>query len=82
MGRRHACKTNKMPSRDAYNKIIGAGLNTHEDNTLSHPGPFLCYIISMVEQYGLGDPLVDPAEAKIDIVFIHGLGGDRARTWT
>ncbi|KAH8704539.1 Alpha/Beta hydrolase protein [Phaeosphaeriaceae sp. PMI808] len=36
----------------------------------------------MSEQYGLGDPLFDPAEAKIDIVFIHGLGGDRARTWT
>ncbi|KAI9763799.1 MAG: hypothetical protein M1839_006309 [Geoglossum umbratile] len=36
----------------------------------------------MAEQYGLGDPLFDPAEAKIDIVFIHGLGGDRARTWT
>ncbi|KAF2476197.1 putative ribonuclease p/mrp subunit [Lindgomyces ingoldianus] len=36
----------------------------------------------MAEQYGLGDPLFDPQEAKIDIVFIHGLGGNRTSTWT
>lgn len=36
----------------------------------------------MAEQYGLGDPLYDPADAKTDIVFVHGLGGDRIRTWT
>lgn len=62
-----------MPSRDACNIIIGAGLNTLDDNTLSSsysitylPGSFLCYIISMADQYGLGDPLFDSAEAKIE----------------
>lgn len=36
----------------------------------------------MAEQHGLGDPFFETPEAKVDIVFIHGLGGDRVRTWT
>ncbi|KAF9893431.1 hypothetical protein FE257_010743 [Aspergillus nanangensis] len=36
----------------------------------------------MAEQYGLGETLCDPPGANIDIVFVHGLGGDRIRTWT
>ncbi|KAI0502829.1 Alpha/Beta hydrolase protein [Xylaria bambusicola] len=32
---------------------------------------------------GLGDILFDPKEkAKVDIVFVHGLGGGRTETWT
>ncbi|KAI0439307.1 Alpha/Beta hydrolase protein [Xylaria telfairii] len=32
---------------------------------------------------GLGDILFDPGEkGKVDIVFVHGLGGDRIDTWT
>ncbi|OOQ90744.1 hypothetical protein PEBR_03506 [Penicillium brasilianum] len=32
---------------------------------------------------GLGDPLFDPKEdGKVDIVFVHGLSGDRVDTWT
>ncbi|CAG8956091.1 hypothetical protein HYFRA_00011875 [Hymenoscyphus fraxineus] len=33
-------------------------------------------------RYGLGEPLADPKDAKVDIVFVHGLGGDRIGTWT
>ncbi|KAF2726427.1 putative ribonuclease p/mrp subunit [Polyplosphaeria fusca] len=36
----------------------------------------------MSESHGLTDPLFDSPEAKVDIVFLHGLGGDRTRTWT
>lgn len=36
----------------------------------------------MAEQYGLSDPLFDSLEANIDIVFVHGLGGCRVKTWT
>jgi hypothetical protein len=55
-----------MPSRDAQNEIIGAGLypSAHDANYLR--GPLLCYIISMAQQYGLGEPLFDPTEAKIE----------------
>ncbi|CAG8982619.1 hypothetical protein HYALB_00008111 [Hymenoscyphus albidus] len=36
-------------------------------------------------RYGLGEPLADPKDAKVEkksIVFVHGLGGDRIGTWT
>ncbi|KAI1873600.1 hypothetical protein JX265_005222 [Neoarthrinium moseri] len=34
-------------------------------------------------RWGLGDALFDPKEkAKVDIVFVHGLNGDRFDTWT
>ncbi|CAO2649496.1 Nn.00g068810.m01.CDS01 [Neocucurbitaria sp. VM-36] len=36
----------------------------------------------MAEQYGLREALFDPDEAKADIVFVHGLGGNRIWTWT
>ncbi|RMI99068.1 hypothetical protein BHE90_017405 [Fusarium euwallaceae] len=38
-----------------------------------------------MEPHGLGEPLHDPQfpqDAKVDIVFIHGLNGDRVKTWT
>ncbi|KAK8209217.1 Alpha/Beta hydrolase protein [Phyllosticta capitalensis] len=31
---------------------------------------------------GLGEPLADPPNATVDIVFVHGLGGDRINTWS
>ncbi|KAK4448731.1 putative ribonuclease p/mrp subunit [Podospora aff. communis PSN243] len=34
------------------------------------------------ESNGLGEPLADASDAKVDIVFVHGLMGDRVRTWT
>lgn len=56
------------------NKILPAGLGAYNYiiqhrkfySTACFTGPLLCYIISMTEQYGFGDPLVDPAEAKIE----------------
>ncbi|KAF5001057.1 hypothetical protein FDECE_11072 [Fusarium decemcellulare] len=38
-----------------------------------------------MEPHGLGEPLYDPPspeDAKVDIVFVHGLNGDRVKTWT
>lgn len=36
------------------------------------------------DKAGLGDPLYQPKDGKaqVDIVFVHGLGGDRINTWT
>ncbi|KAF2807646.1 uncharacterized protein BDZ99DRAFT_489297 [Mytilinidion resinicola] len=34
------------------------------------------------EVLGLSKPFVDPADAKVDIVFVHGLNGGRESTWT
>ncbi|KAK8232528.1 putative ribonuclease p/mrp subunit [Phyllosticta capitalensis] len=36
----------------------------------------------MATSTGLGGALSDPLNATTDIVFVHGLGGDRVRTWT
>lgn len=36
----------------------------------------------MEDVYGLGKPLADPKDAKVDIVFVHGLNGNRVTTWT
>ncbi|KAK7514089.1 uncharacterized protein IWZ02DRAFT_493226 [Phyllosticta citriasiana] len=30
----------------------------------------------------LGEPLADPLNATVDIIFVHGLGGDRVNTWS
>lgn len=38
--------------------------------------------VKMVETNGLKPVLFEPADAKVDIVFVHGLGGDRTSTWT
>ncbi|QPC78322.1 hypothetical protein HYE68_009074 [Fusarium pseudograminearum] len=38
-----------------------------------------------MEPNGLGEPLYEPGspqDAKVDIVFVHGLNGDRIKTWT
>ncbi|EED12083.1 ribonuclease p/mrp subunit, putative [Talaromyces stipitatus ATCC 10500] len=32
--------------------------------------------------FGIGEPLSNPPEAKVDIVFVHDLGGHRINTWT
>lgn len=37
---------------------------------------------NMAERVGFGTPLHNPEDAKVDIVFVHGLGGDRIGTWT
>ncbi|KAK3941299.1 Alpha/Beta hydrolase protein [Diplogelasinospora grovesii] len=36
----------------------------------------------MLDSNGLAEPLMDPPDAKVDIVFVHGLTGDRVNTWT
>ncbi|KAF4461304.1 ribonuclease p mrp subunit [Fusarium albosuccineum] len=41
--------------------------------------------MTTMEPHGLGEPLYDPPspeDAKVDIVFVHGLNGDRVKTWT
>ncbi|KAK7189586.1 uncharacterized protein CC84DRAFT_1163034 [Paraphaeosphaeria sporulosa] len=36
----------------------------------------------MAERVGFGTPLYSPDNAKVDVVFVHGLGGHRINTWT
>ncbi|KAI1205958.1 uncharacterized protein F4807DRAFT_464190 [Annulohypoxylon truncatum] len=36
----------------------------------------------MEDPCGLGKPVTDPKDAKVDIVFVHGLNGNRITTWT
>ncbi|KAF2841091.1 hypothetical protein M501DRAFT_1013909 [Patellaria atrata CBS 101060] len=36
----------------------------------------------MAESVGFGVPLHNPNDAKVDIIFVHGLGGHRINTWT
>ncbi|KAF2181455.1 putative ribonuclease p/mrp subunit [Zopfia rhizophila CBS 207.26] len=38
--------------------------------------------MASADPHGLGEPFFNPPDAKVDIVFVHGLGGDRIKTWT
>ncbi|KAK7539238.1 putative ribonuclease p/mrp subunit [Phyllosticta citricarpa] len=38
--------------------------------------------IRVAPKTGLGEPLADPQNATVDIIFVHGLGGDRVNTWS
>ncbi|KAH8683389.1 Alpha/Beta hydrolase protein [Tricladium varicosporioides] len=72
----------KLIRPTAPNGKAGTGLlNGNEDIENAHPDPLTDELFSTAGDYGL-QTLSDNTDDAIDIVFVHGLTGNRESTWT
>ncbi|KAI0011853.1 hypothetical protein F4779DRAFT_160175 [Xylariaceae sp. FL0662B] len=76
-------KTGKKDRAETQSVLVGKHLSTHSKTELFPPSQEPSLAVSKLAASDLGLHVVhQPESTSLDIIFVHGLGGHRQRTWS